>query len=131
MDKTAIHDSLKTSILLHASPLIVVAISFCVAGIGLFGYFYYFDYLEHPLSKDENLSTKLITQKTNTVYKVTNNLIKNPTNLQSKIQIMGDYDDQKNNILSYDYIFRALSMPLLIIGSYILVHADKTKLLQR
>ena len=107
----------------HASPLIVLAIFFCVAGVGLFGYFYHSDYQEQQLAKDETLSTKLIAQKTNTVYQVSDNLINNPTNLPPKITIMGDVPYQKNNIVSYNDIFHASWAPLLIIGTYILVHA--------
>lgn len=125
MNKTVIYDGLKKTILLNTSPLIVIAVSFCVAGIGLFGYFYYSDHLEQQPAKDENMSTKLTTQKINTVYKVTNNLIKNPTNLPSKMKIMGDYAYQKNYIFSYKDIFHSLWIPLLIIGSYILVQSDK------
>lgn len=86
-------------------------------------FFYHSDYQEQQLAKDENLSTKLITQKTNAVYQASSNLINNPTNLPPKITIMGDAAYQKNNIVSYDNILHASWMPLVIIGTYILVHA--------
>ncbi|MGI0011572.1 MAG: hypothetical protein ACREAE_09250 [Nitrosopumilaceae archaeon] len=115
---------MKKSVILCISPLMAVAMAFCVTGMGMFGYLYYSDYMEKQPPKDGNIHTKLHTQKDVTVYEMVNkDLINNPTNFPSKIQIIDDYADVKNNVLLYDDIFRALWIPLLIIGSYILVHA--------
>lgn len=90
----------------------------------MFGYLYYSDNVAQQPAKDGIISTKIDIQKATTIYEITNkDLVNNPTNLPSKIQIMDDFADVKNNILSYDDIFRALWIPLVIVGSYILVHA--------
>ena len=118
-----IHNSLKKTTLLYTPPLIVVAISFCVAGIALFAYFYYSDYQDLQLAKDEGYSTKLIAQKTDFSYKESSNLIKAPTHLPLEIKVMGEDISQKSYVVSYSEIFHASWIPLLVIGSYILVHA--------
>lgn len=89
------------------------------------GYLYYSDYVEPQSTSDGDISTKFATQKDVTVYEVTNKGSTLPMIIPSKISIMDDQTDQKNNILSIDDIFSALWIPLLIIGSYILVHNDK------
>lgn len=120
------HIGLKKTTLVHVSPLIVIAISFCVTGMGMVGYLYYSDYIEQHTAKDGNISTKFATPKDVTVYEVTNKDISpNTMILPSQISIIDDYSDKKNNILSLDDLFRVLWIPLLIIGSYILVHSDK------
>ena len=99
--------------------------SFCVTGIGMVGYLYYSDYVGQQSVKDGDISTKFATQNDVTVYEVTNKGIPLPMILPSQVSIIDDYSDQKNNILSINDIFSALWIPLLIIGSYILVHNDK------
>ena len=90
------------------------------------GYLYYSDFVEQYVEKDGNISTKFATPKDVTVYEVTNKDISpNTMILPSQISIIDDYGDKKNNILSLGDLFRVLWIPLLIIGSYILVHSDK------
>ena len=105
--------------------MIVLALSFCVTGIGMIGYLYYSDYVAQQSVKDGDISTKLATQKDVTVYEVTNKDTPFPMILPLKIQIIDDQIDEKNKVLSINDIFGALWIPLLIIGSYILVHSDK------
>ena len=88
------------------------------------GYLYYSDYLEQQSTNDGDISAKFATQKDVTVYEVTKSTTLTMI-IPSKISIMDDKIGQKNNILSIDDIFSALWIPLLIIGSYILVHNDK------
>lgn len=82
--------------------------------------------MENQPTKVENISTKFAVPKDITVYEITGRDISlNPMILPSQISIIDDYDDKKNNILSLDDIFRVLWIPLLLIGSYILLHSDK------
>jgi len=104
----------------------IIAISFCVTGIGMVGYLYYSDFVVKYAEKDGNISTKFTPQKDRTVYEVTNkDVTANALILPSQISIIDDYSDKRNNVLSLDDLFRVLWIPLLIIGSYILVHCDK------
>lgn len=99
---------------------------FCVTSMGMVGYLYYLDYVEQQPAKDVGISTKFVTQKDVTVYEVINkNISPTPMIIPSQIQIIDNYSDQKNNILSLYDVFRVLWIPLLIIGSYILVNSDK------
>ena len=117
---------MKKTTLVHVSPLTVIAISFCVTGMGMVRYLYYSDFVEQYVEKDGNISTKFATPKDVTVYEITNKDISpNTMILPSQISIIDDYGDKKNNILSLGDLFRVLWIPLLIIGSYILVHSDK------
>ena len=116
---------LEKTTLVHISPLIVLAMSFCVTGISMVGYLYYSDYVERQSVKDGDISTKFATQKDVTVYEITSKGTTLPMILPSQVPIINDYSDQKNNILSINDIFSALWIPLLIIGSYVLVHNDK------
>ena len=126
MYKTVSHIGLKKTLLVDVSPVIIIALSLCVTGMGMVGYLYYSDYVEQHTTKDGNISTKFVTPKDVTVYEVTNKDISpNTMILPSQIPIMDDYSDKKNNILSLDDVFSVLWIPLLIIGSYILVHSDK------
>jgi len=120
---------LKKTLLVDVSPVIIIALSLCVTGMGMVGYLYYSDYVEQHTTKDGNISTKFVTPKDVTVYEVTNKDISpNTMILPSQISIIDDYSDKKNNILSLDDLFRVLWIPMLIIGSYILVHSDKAVL---
>ena len=112
---------MKNLVFLKISPLIVVAISFCVVGIGLFGYFYYLDYQEEQLIRESNFITKSA-QKILTASHATNNLIKNTTHLPFKLSVIGDTFDT-HHIISYKEIIRLVWIPFLVIGSYLLVHA--------
>ena len=114
---------MKKTILLNSPPLVVVAISFCVAGIALFVYFNYSDYQDPQLEKDESYSTKLIAQMTDFSYKESSNLIKASTHLPLELKVMGDDINQKNYITSFSEIYHMSWIPLLVIGSYILVHS--------
>ena len=114
---------MKKATLLYTPSLIVIAVSFCVAGIALFGYFYYSDYQDAQLVRDENYSTKAISQKIDLTHKESNNFIKSPTNLPLEIAARGVGIDQKTHLVSYSEIFHASWMPLIVIGSYLLVHA--------
>jgi len=127
--KTVSHIGLKKTLLVDVSPVIIIALSLCVTGMGMVGYLYYSDYVEQHTTKDGNISTKFVTPKDVTVYEVTNKDISpNTMILPSQISIIDDYSDKKNNILSLDDLFRVLWIPMLIIGSYILVHSDKAVL---
>ena len=129
MYKTVSHIGLKKTLLVDVSPVIIIALSLCVTGMGMVGYLYYSDYVEQHTTKDGNISTKFVTPKDVTVYEVTNKDISpNTMILPSQISIIDDYSDKKNNILSLDDLFRVLWIPMLIIGSYILVHSDKAVL---
>lgn len=120
------NNGLKKTLLVDVSPVIIIAISFCVTGMGMVGYLYYSDFVEQYAERDGNISTKFATPKDVTVYEVSNKDISpNTMVLPSQISIIDDYSDKKNNILSLDDLFRVLWIPLLIIGSYILVHSDK------
>ena len=120
---------MKKTLLVDVSPVIIIALSLCVTGMGMVGYLYYSDYVEQHTTKDGNISTKFVTPKDVTVYEVTNKDISpNTMILPSQISIIDDYSDKKNNILSLDDLFRVLWIPMLIIGSYILVHSDKAVL---
>lgn len=103
----------------------ILAVSFCVTGIGIVGYLYYSDYVEQQSASDGDISTIFATQKDVTGYKITHIGTTLPVIIPYKISIMDDQIYQKNNIFSIDDIFSALWMPLLIIGSYILVHCNK------
>ncbi|HSB56859.1 MAG TPA: hypothetical protein VLD38_03490 [Nitrosopumilaceae archaeon] len=113
---------MKKTTLVHMPPTIVLALSFCITGIGMIGYLYYSEYTTQQSVQDGDISTKFVIQNEVTEYEVTNNAIPSPMILPSKIQII----DGKNEILSVTDIFRVLWIPLLIIGSYILVHSDKS-----
>ena len=119
------HDDLEKTTLVHISPLIVLAMSFCVTGIGIVGYLYYSDYLVQQSARDGDILAKSATQKDVTVYQITTIGSPLPVITQSKTSITEAQFNQKNNIFSIDDIFSALWMPLLIIGSYILVHCNK------
>ena len=118
-------NGLKKTLFVHVSPLILLAVAFCVTGTGMVVYLYYSDYVEQQSTKDGYISTKFSTQKFVTVYEITNKGPTLPMVIPSQISIMDNYSDQKNNIFSFDDVFGALWIPLLIIGSYILVHSDK------
>ena len=116
---------LEKTTIVHISPVIFLAVAFCVTGIGMVGYLYYSDYMEQQSASAGDTSTKFATQKDVTVYEVTNKGTTLQMIIPSKISIMDDKIDQKNNILSIYDIFSILWIPLLIIGSYILVHYNK------
>ncbi|HSF28067.1 MAG TPA: hypothetical protein VLA53_03465 [Nitrosopumilaceae archaeon] len=117
---------MEKTLLIHLSPVIITAISFCVTGIGMVGYLYYSDFVVQDAEVDGNIATKFAPQKDVTVYEVTNKDISpNVMILPSQVSIIDDYNDKKNSILSLDDLFRALWIPLLIIGSYLLIHSEK------
>ena len=129
MYKTVSHIGLKKTSLIDVSPVIIIALSLCVTGMAMGGYLYYSDFVDQHAKKDGNISTKFVTPKDVTVYEITNKDISpNTMILPSQISIIDDYGDKKNNMLSLDDLFRVLWIPLLIIGSYILVHSDKAVL---
>ena len=111
---------LKNAVHSCQSVSIIIAVSFCVAGIGLFMHSYYSGYQEQQLAMNLNQQTQSTIRDT-TVYHATNNLISDPTNLPLKMKIMGAEDYQKNSV-SYD-VSQLSWVPLLIVGIYILVHA--------
>ena len=120
------HIGLKKTLHVDVSPSIIIAVSFCVTAMGMVGSLYYSDYMAEHTAKDGNISTRFATPKDVTVYEITNkDMLPNTMILPSQISIIDDYSDKKNNILSLDDLFRILWIPLLIIGSYILVHNDK------
>lgn len=89
------------------------------------GYLYYSDFVDKFSKVDEKMSTKLSPQDV-TVYEITNkNVSPNTMILPHQISIIDD-SDKKNNVFSLDELFRILWIPLVIIGSYILVHSDKS-----
>lgn len=92
----------------------------------MISYLYYSDFVVQDAEVDGNIVTKFAPQKDVTVYEVTNKAISpNVTILPSQVSIIDDYNDKKNNILSLDDLFRTLWIPLLIIGSYLLIHSEK------
>ena len=111
---------LKNAVHSCQSVSIIIAMSFCFTGIGLFIHSYYSGYQEQQLAMNLNQQTQSTIQDT-TVYQATNNLISDPTNLPLKIEIVGEEDYQKNSV-SYD-MSQLSWVPLLMVGIYILVHS--------
>ena len=85
--------------LVHISPMIVLSLSFCVTSIGMVGYLYYSDYAEQHSAKDGGISEKFARQKDVTVYEVANKDTSLLMGFPSKIQIMDDQINQRNNVL--------------------------------
>lgn len=82
-------------------------------------FLYYSDNVAHQPANNEHMSADFA-QKSVTVYQTTS---KNTgfSTIPNQISIIDSYE--KQDILSYKDIFAVIWVPLLIIGSYILVHS--------
>jgi hypothetical protein len=113
-------NGLKKTLFIKVSPIILLAISFCATGSGIGMFLYYSDNVAHQSANNEHMSADFDAQKSVTVYQTTS---KNTgfSTIPHQISIIDSYE--KQDILSYKDMFAVIWVPLLIIGSYILVHS--------
>lgn len=115
---------LEKTAVLNLPPRVVLALAFCFTGIGMVGCLYLSDNLFTRSAIEGDLSDKPDIQKgpvwNEVIHKETQQLMILP----SKIKITDDNIDQKSYIFTFKDIFKVLWIPLVIIGSYILVNCD-------
>ena len=130
-----IHNDLSKTVVRSPYTGIVLGITFCIVGLTMITYLSYLDYVEQNDFQNDGMNKNIHISEgqTSTTYVVgthgsTDLLLNGPLSIPSKIEVKdySYYDGMPDRI-----IFQALWIPMLILGSYILVHSDLAVLVKQ
>ena len=129
-----IHNDLSKTVVRSPYTGIVLGITFCIVGLTMITYLSYLDYVEQNDFQNDGMNKNIHVSEgqTSTIYVVgthsTDILSNGLLSIPSKIEVKdySYYDGMPDRI-----IFQALWIPMLILGSYILVHSDLAVLVKQ